>query len=148
MLIQDFKDEFRFLSNFYPCKVVVDDIEYPSSEHAYQAQKTTDVCKRKVIATLETPGMAKSAGRALTIREDWQDIKLSVMFGVLMAKFTQNKNLREMLLATEDTWLVEGNTWGDEFWGKDLKKHQGENWLGRLLMLVRSIMFEMEGYDL
>ena len=48
-----------------------------------------------------------------------------------------------MLIATGDAVLIEGNTWGDRFWGmvrNDSGMWVGENWLGRLLTLQRSII--------
>jgi len=56
---------------------------------------------------------------------------------IVRAKFTQNECLREMLLATGDAVLEEGNTWNDTFWGVHLKNGQGQNHLGRILMKVR-----------
>ena len=53
---------------------------------------------------------------------------------LLRSKFS-DPELAEALLATGDAELVEGNTWGDPFWG--VYKGKGENMLGRLLMEVR-----------
>lgn len=145
-LIQEFKDEFRFLSNFYSSPVKVDGILYPTAEHAYQAQKTLDENRRREIANLPSPGAAKKEGRKLLLRKDWEYIKFSVMYRVVLNKFRQNSLLAKMLLETKDIWLVEGNRWGDEIWGKCLKKNQGDNWLGRILMLVRSQLQEENSY--
>lgn len=43
---------------------------------------------------------------------------------------------RDQLLATGGVELIEGNDWGDAFWG--VCGGYGQNWLGVLLMLVRS----------
>ena len=139
-IIQEFKDEFRFLSNFYPSSIVLDGICYPTAEHAYQAYKTLDKNKRQGFSYIETPGLAKKAGRALEIRKDWDNVKLAIMFRIVFEKFKQNPRLVEMLLSTENAWLVEGNNWGDSYWGKSFKTQNGENWLGRILMLVRSVL--------
>ena len=53
------------------------------------------------------------------------------------AKFTQNVELKELLLETGDSELIEGNTWGDREWGVDLKTNEGQNKLGKILMKVR-----------
>jgi predicted NAD-dependent protein-ADP-ribosyltransferase YbiA (DUF1768 family) len=55
---------------------------------------------------------------------------------ILIAKFSQNEDIKGKLLATGDTELIEGNTWGDTFWG--VCRGEGTNWLGKLLMEVRT----------
>ena len=72
-------DEVRWLSNFYMSSVRYLGITYPSSEHAYQAQKTLDLVERQQIATLKTPGQAKRAGKAVKMRSDWEQVKDQIM---------------------------------------------------------------------
>ena len=133
--ICDFHGENIFLSNFHPCPVTVDGITYPSVEHYYQAHKTLDVSIREKIAGLETAGSAKRLGSRLKIRKDWNADRLDIMWVGLKLKF-QIPELREKLLATGDQELIEGNWWGDVFWG--VSKGKGLNHLGRLLMEVRN----------
>ena len=82
-----------------------------------------------------TPALAKRYGKAVSMRPNWDEIKVRVMCEIVEAKFTQNPNLTNMLLATEDAILIEGNTWGDTFWG--VCDGKGENNLGKVLMRVR-----------
>lgn len=126
---------FHFLSNFYAAPVVYEGMEYPTSEHAYQAAKTLDIIQRQNVADQPTPALAKRYGKAVSMRPNWDEIKVRVMCEIVDAKFTQNPKLAEMLLATEDAELVEGNTWGDTYWG--VCDGVGENWLGKILMGVR-----------
>lgn len=56
---------------------------------------------------------------------------------VVRAKFTQNEDLKALLLATGDSVLEEGNTWHDIFWGVETRTRKGENHLGRIMMQVR-----------
>lgn len=133
--ITSFSGPYRFLSNFYPCNVIFEDVKYPSVEHAYQAAKTTDKEARKRIAKLFSPGRAKQAGRRLDLRQDWEQIKLGVMGTLVDRKFRKDPRLRRLLLETGDARLEEGNNWGDTFWGTVDGK--GENHLGRILMAVR-----------
>jgi ribA/ribD-fused uncharacterized protein len=132
--------EYCFLSNFFYCPVRYGWLVFPSAEHAYQAQKTLDPTERLAIQTAETPGKAKYLGRQVRLRTDWEQIKLRVMFDVVMEKFEKNLELRKRLLATGDAELVEGNTWGDRFWG--VCQEGGENWLGVILMEVRERLRE------
>jgi ribA/ribD-fused uncharacterized protein len=110
-------------------------VEYPSSEHAYQAAKTKDKKMRKKIAQQPTAWQAKDLGQKIELREDWEERKVEIMYRILRAKFKQHKDLREKLLATGDAELIEGNTWNDTFWG--VCQGKGKNMLGKLLMLLR-----------
>lgn len=137
--IDSFTGDYRFLSNFYPCHYVyLDHAAYPSVEHAYQAAKSLDDKVRRWFykSPLPTAGEAKKMGRKLTLRSDWEGVKLSVMEGLLRQKFNQPE-LKEKLLETGDATLVEGNTWGDTFFGVD-KRKGGHNHLGKLLMKIRN----------
>ncbi len=134
-----FKD-FRFLSNFHMCKVVVDGIEFPSSEHAYMAEKTIYREEKEIIAKIEKATDVKKYGSSMTIsKEFWDEYRLIAMTKVLMAKFTQNEDLKEQLLATGDKLLVETNWWNDRFWGEDINGN-GKSMLGECLMAVRSLL--------
>lgn len=149
--ITNFSGRYGFLSNFYPSRILADDgITYPSVEHAFQAHKTNSLDARRVIAGLTTPGQAKRAGRRVTLRPDWEKIKVEVMHDLLLKKFAPGSELAQKLLDTGDRCLIEGNSWGDTFWGMVQVKRttpwdgddavpcwEGENHLGQLLEKVR-----------
>jgi ribA/ribD-fused uncharacterized protein len=132
--VLSFQGPHRFLSNFWPAPVRYGGILFPTTEHAYQAAKSDDVNEAIRVSLLKTPGDAKRVGRTLVVRENWEQIKRPIMLDVLRLKFNL-PDLRRKLLATGDVLLVEGNTWGDRYWG--VCNGVGENWLGRLLMQVR-----------
>lgn len=85
--INSFEGPYRFLSNFWMYTVVYEGIAFPSSEHAYQAAKTLDIEKRKQIADCRTAGDSKRAGRKLSIRPDWEEVKYKIMVDILTSKF-------------------------------------------------------------
>ena len=132
--ITEFDGEYAFLSNFHPCRVMLDGRWYPSVEHAYQSAKTLDDAERDRVGSAPTPAEAKERGRNLTLRPDWNEVKIAVMRRLLAQKFSDSP-LRDLLAATRPRPLVEGNTWDDRFWG--VCDGEGENWLGRLLMEIR-----------
>lgn len=136
--IFEFQGEYRWLSNFWPCSVELDGLAFNSVEAAYVAAKTTDVEIRKKIQSLKTAGECKRFGRTIELREDWEDIKLDVMYKLLVQKFS-NKELARKLLDTGDRHIQEGNNWNDKFWG--VCKGVGENHLGKLIMKVRSDLY-------
>lgn len=138
--ISSFRDHYWFLSNFYMEKLQFDGIVYPSAEHAYQAQKTLEDSWRTKIANLESASRAKQLGRMVPLRPDWEEHKTDIMRNILRAKFDKHTYLATLLLQTGEAELIEGNYWGDDFWGMVNAggNLHGKNWLGKLLMEVRS----------
>lgn len=134
--IDCFREEYLFLSNFYPCEVPYNGITYQNAESAFQAQKCLNEEERLPFAEMH-PAKAKNIGRHVTLRPDWEDVKIDLMEEIVRAKFTQNPELAEKLLATGDALLVEGNKWGDTCWGVDVRTGRGQNHLGKILMKVR-----------
>lgn len=140
-------DENRFLSNFYPyrdgggfyphpVKVVYDEMVFDCVECAYQAAKTLDMEMRAEIQAM-TPFEAKKladSGR-LKLRPEWDNIKIAVMADLVSQKFANSPALKEMLLATGDAELEDGNHRGDCFWG--VCAGIGQNNLGKILMRLR-----------
>lgn len=133
--IDQFDGDYYFLSNFYPTPVVFDEVTYPTSEHAYVAAKTTDETMRRVIANIPTAWEVKKYGRKIKIRDNWHGAKWGLMYTIVRSKFSRNKRLQELLIDTGDATLIEGNTWGDTYWG--VCEGRGENHLGKILMKVR-----------
>jgi len=126
--------EYAFLDNFYPCRLVIDGIEYGSVEHYYQSQKAANPSVRELVRSAPTPAEAKALASSIKGDEkvgDWDAIKVGVMRRALLAKFTQNESLRARLLGTGDAVLHE-NSPDDMFWGV-----RGSDMLGRLLMELR-----------
>ena len=136
-MIDKFENEYAFLSNFYDSPITIGDITYPTVEHYFQAMKTMDIDARRKIAAAATPGQAKRMGRSVNLRPDWEAVKFDIMRAGLVAKFSIPE-LREKLLATGEERLVEGNWWGDRFWGQC--KGKGLNMLGLLLMEIRTTL--------
>jgi predicted NAD-dependent protein-ADP-ribosyltransferase YbiA (DUF1768 family) len=150
-VIASFQGKYRWLSNFY--------IEPDGScvEREYQAAKATNELDRdfilhfyiydkdgKVIGVRDTtPGESKRRGQQITCRPDWNNIdprtgievKVGVMEDLVWRKFTENPGLDDLLLATNDAELIEGNNWKDRFWG--VSNGEGRNELGKIIMRTR-----------
>ena len=135
--IDSFRGKYYFLSNFFPAEVTYNGLTYQNNEAAFQAQKTYSKEERIEFTTLE-PKDAKRRGRRVRLRRDWEQVKDRIMEEIVRAKFSQNEELKEQLLATGDAQLVEGNRWNDRYWGVDIRSGVGENHLGKILMKVRS----------
>lgn len=134
-VIDDFRGPHRFLSNFWP--------DGPwTLEHLFQAAKTDDRAARAAILSAATPGLAKRLGRAAPLRPTWDREKDTVMFSLLMAKFEPGTSLANQLLGTGNALLIEGNTWGDTYWG--VCNGEGANNLGKMLMELRRTLRKMD----
>lgn len=140
-IIDAFRGEHYFLSNYFPAPVPFRGIVFPTSEHAFAAAKTTDIAAVQAIASALTPGDAKAIGRRVALIPHWDALRYATMHDILLAKFTHNPELRDKLLATRGALLVEGNTWHDQTWGScSCPQHAnvpGDNALGVLLMMLR-----------
>ena len=134
--IDYFREEYEFLSNFYPTKIVFDGITYFNSEAAYQAQKCLHAEDRMRFARLSSDE-AKRLGQKVERRPDWDEVKCGIMEKIVYEKFSQNPALAQALLDTGNKTLKEGNYWKDLYWGVDLKTGEGENHLGKILMQLR-----------
>ena len=162
-----FSGEHYFLDNFYKCQVTYDGITYKSSEAAFQAQKAP-AKERYKFAELDKPAEVKKLGGKhgpFAMKQNsaeliaWQKRSPEVMEEVVRAKFNQNPDLAEKLIATGDLHLVEGNNHDDNLYGIQLKRVPGtrkkllvdkdgcyilsqeenehNNHLGKILMKVR-----------
>lgn len=138
--INSFMGGYRFLSNFWPAWVTLDGLKYQTVEHAYQAAKTVHADARERIRVCRSPGDAKRLGKSVAIRADWESIKLATMEDLVRQKFAGNQDLARQLLNTTGAELIEGNTWGDQFWG--VCRGHGENHLGKILMRVRAELID------
>jgi len=144
--IREFRHRWRGLSNFSPHSAILDGVEYPTVEHAYQASKTLHPDEREQILLTITPGQAKRIGRTVTLRTDWGDeFKVGVMCDLINNKWSRHEDFRELLASTGDRFIYEGNHWGDTFWGVSLPDLIGMNWLGRILMSTRA--YRGDAYD-
>jgi len=127
-------------SNFSPHGINIQGIYWSTVEHYYQAEKfagTSDAVIIPLIHGAETPEIAAALGRDSNrqLRPDWEVVKTKVMREAVLKKFLTHADIREVLLSTDEQWLVE-NSPTDYFWGCGENK-TGKNYLGIILMSVR-----------
>jgi len=135
-VIDRFTGDYVWLSNFFV------EPSGTSVEHRFQAAKAKHHPElRRNILAAKTPGIAKRLGRAVPLDRKWWAKECGpAMYQALLTKFF-DPVLREKLLATGDTLLIEGNHWHDNYWGNCMCKQcdaLGHNHLGLLLMEVRT----------
>ena len=144
--IMSFSGKYSFLSNFWESPqhpIWYKTASYKSVEYAYQTAKTLNMEEALWVQSSLTPGVAKRRGNEVTLRPDWEKVKTDIMAVLLEEKFNY-PDLAEKLIATFPTYLAEGNNWGDRFWGIDIRTGIGQNRLGRILMIRRDVLMEME----
>lgn len=132
--IKEFNGQHRWLSNFWPTPVMFENMFYGSVENAYQAAKCLDKEQRVKFLSC-TASAAKKAGRRVTLRDGWDEMKLRIMEELVRDKFQRSPSLTQRLIDTGDAELTEGNYWNDTFWG--VCSGKGENHLGKILMKIR-----------
>jgi ribA/ribD-fused uncharacterized protein len=138
-------------SNFYPCKIIFNNLEYISSEQLYMARKAlyfNDLISFEKILKTKKPLDAKKLGKKVKdfSKEKWDLVCLEIMEECCFAKFNQNEDLKKELLSNNKI-LVEASPY-DGIWGVKLaenddrildeKNWQGQNLLGKALMNVRN----------
>lgn len=129
-----FIKDYFFLSNFYSTDVWFAGIKFRNAEAAFQAMKCNGPKHRAMFKNLEAY-QAKRLGRSINLRPDWESVKDDIMLKVCFAKFSQNTDLRDKLIATFPKYLEEGNDWNDKYWG--VCNGVGMNKLGKILMKIR-----------
>ncbi len=128
-------------SNLFRRSIELDDVVYPTAEHAYQAGKARKPAVREWLLSAPSPALLAMAAHGLyywDITPGWSTSKFDRMRRVLLAKFTQHEDLKQLLLSTGNARLVESATVDNEvnrLWGE--VNGVGRNMLGTLLMEVR-----------
>lgn len=145
MTIYFYQEKIKTFSNFSHHSFWLDDHEWKTSEHYFQAQKFVNTEHFNTIKSAKTPLCARILGRSrkFPIREDWEEVKDDVMRKALYAKFSQNKDIKNILVSTDNTKLIE-NSPNDYYWGCGFD-NSGLNRLGVLLMELRTL-FQLEDF--
>ena len=144
-------EENGYLSNWYPSPFTLNGVSYSSMEQYMMHRKAVFFGDNKIAARiLSSDGVAeiKALGRLVSGYDDnlWSGVRQIVVYEGLLAKFSQNPELKEMLKGTGKAILAECAV-KDHIWGIGLSMHapdrldrakwQGQNLLGYTLMMVR-----------
>lgn len=132
---------YGVFSNLYRREIAFESQVFPTAEHAYQAGKARKEAVRNWLMAAPSPSLLAMAAHGLyywDVAPGWSTKKFGRMRAVLVAKFTQQDDLREILLATGTARLIEATTLDNpvnRLWGE--VNGVGQNMLGKLLMEVR-----------
>jgi ribA/ribD-fused uncharacterized protein len=138
------RDEYGCFSNFAAAPFQLGGRTWRTSEHYFQAQKFAGTPREEEIRQAPSPTVAARMGRSRkhSLRPDWEKVKDAIMREAVLAKFSQNEYLRNILLGTGDAILIE-HTERDSYWG-DGGDGSGRNRLGEILMSVRAQLRDAE----
>jgi len=141
-------------SNWHPSPFEIDGVWYNCSEQYMMAEKArlfNDKVNLAKIMASPDPSDQKAYGRLVQgfDKAKWESVAKDVMYKGCLAKFSQDRGLKVVLLATEGTTLVEASP-EDRIWGiglskndpraKDRAQWRGTNWLGETLNKVRDYL--------
>ncbi len=144
-------EEHGYLSNWYASPFTVDGVAFSSVEQFMMYRKAMCFCDEKVaqkIRVTNNPAEIKELGRQVLNYDErvWAGVRQIVVYEGLLAKFSQNEDLRDKLKITGKTVLAECAV-KDRIWGVglsmkdpnrfDTTKWKGQNLLGYTLMMVR-----------
>lgn len=157
-MISQFRGEHYFLSNMYVVEkslILPEGIRVPTSEHFYMSSRFKDKKDRIAVAEARADdgdervfadGLAAKSLAHKFIEEGRPNYKtpyerVQFMHRAVFTKFVTNPALAYKLIETGKEMLVEGNSWGDRFWGvSPAENGTGNNYLGIILMNVRETM--------
>jgi ribA/ribD-fused uncharacterized protein len=127
---------YNVFSNFAAFKVIYNNEEWMTSEHAYHASKFLDKDIQTKIQQTPSAYEAKMLAQEYQkeVRSDWKDINLSIMKDIIVQKVKQHPYVQKKLLSSFGTPIVEGTD--DEFWGQG-KNGEGKNMFGKMWEEVR-----------
>lgn len=136
-MIEQFRGEYGWLSNFASVDILYKGFLYQSTERAYQSEKCDDYTWKIFCSNpINNQGLIKQQSRTVQLIENWDERRVPIMLKLQRLKY-QQPFYREKLIATGELYIQEGNWHNDDFWGFCFKKQSGENMLGRLIMQVR-----------
>jgi ribA/ribD-fused uncharacterized protein len=137
-----YEQDHYYLSNFSAFRLHWEELDFDTSEHAYQWAKFSGTLNANAVCPLILS--ARSAHEAFKLAErykdqrrpDWDNVKVDIMRVILCAKVEQHEYVARKLIETGDRILIE-NSWRDDFWGWGPNR-DGKNMLGVLWMQVRA----------
>ena len=147
-------EENGYLSNWYLSLFTVEKKNFSSMEQFMMYRKAIcfgDEAVAKNILSTDDTSQIKALGRQVKNYDEhiWNGIRQIVVYEGLLAKFSQNKNLKDRLKFTGEAILAECAV-KDLIWGVGLSmkdpdrldktKWKGQNLLGYTLMMVRECL--------
>lgn len=141
-------------SQWFPASFEVNGQAFPTTEHYMMARKAALFGDKEMLENIracKTPREAKIFGRRVLNFDAvvWEKERSRIVVEANLAKFSQNRAMKDFLLASAPKILVEASP-RDRIWGigmgkgnpdaLDPRKWRGENLLGFALLEVRDLL--------
>ena len=138
-------------SQWYPASFEIDGVSYATAEHFMMAEKARcfgDTEMEQKVISCTCPKEAKAYGRSVKNFDPkvWNEAGYPAVVRGNIAKFSQNENMRDVLLETKNRIIVEASPL-DRIWGIGMGQSnpqvenpnfwKGHNLLGYALMETR-----------
>jgi ribA/ribD-fused uncharacterized protein len=148
-------------SQWFKCRFRIDVLEYDCCEQFMMAEKArvfADWQAEAAILAATNPRKQKALGRQVRNFDaaTWNAVCRGIVYRANLAKFEQNGELYDLLMATGERTIVEASP-EDRIWGIGLRqddprahvpaKWQGTNWLGVAIMQVRDELRRRKGVE-
>jgi ribA/ribD-fused uncharacterized protein len=130
-------DDSHNLSSYSPHPFYLDDTDWPTVEHYYQAMKFEDRAQQEAIRRTLSPTEAKELAdkHSKAIRSDWKRRRETVMTRGIYIKCRTHPEVAAALLKSGDNQITETSMY-DYYWGCG-RDGRGDNTYGKVLMAVR-----------
>ena len=144
-------EENGYLSNWYSSLFTLDGVSFSSMEQYMMYRKALCFGDEKIAAQILTEddvAKIKALGRDVSgyVENQWNGVRQIAVYEGLLAKFSQNPELKKALKSTGNALLAECAV-KDRIWGIGLSMHdpdrfditkwRGQNLLGYALMMAR-----------
>ena len=151
-------EENGYLSNWYLSDFELDGINFSSLEKYMMYMKALTFNDNEIankILNIDDVSKIKALGREVHGYNDivWNGVRQIIVYNGLLAKFSQNEELKKELLETGNSILAEAAV-RDKIWGIglnmkspnrfDMSKWNGQNLLGFALMQVRNTLSDLD----
>ena len=151
-------EENGYLSNWYPVKFTYSGNSFSSTEQFMMYEKAKLFGDTEIMDQVlkeHRPEIIKRLGRKVKNfnEESWNKKRYNIVYVGNLEKFSQNQELKDMLLSTGDSILAEcavkDKTWGIGISMTNTKRFEptqwkGDNLLGKVLMEVRETLRRQE----
>lgn len=146
-----------YFSQWFPIGFTEDGVYYATAEHYMMAKKATLFGDTEILAQIlasQTPDVAKELGRKVRNFDAtlWEEKAFGYVTQGNFLKFSQYDNLKEFLISTKDSVIVEASPY-DKIWGTGISindadsrnpdKWKGTNLLGFAIMEARDLILKM-----
>ncbi len=108
--------EHEECDNFWPCSFEEDGVVFTCAEQYFQYKKSFDTEDQKKVLECRSGIKSWVVGSRVTLRRDWEKVKVKIMYEGNLAKFKQNTDLAERLISSKGSVIFYNSTLFWNYW--------------------------------